>query len=260
MKAVFILLGSLLLMSCRQDETNTPDSSASQPTPTQAAATADQSSVPNALPGGALDVDCTHVGSGLGGPGYQFIVTCPGRSPAPSGEWAVVQKPGESGGVALTDAKGRQLDEIPELRDGMPFVIFWSPHSDWFFANHYLGSSQEQLRPFQILNGKAIQRDGVYLDAGRVMARKYPCLHDFQAAASGWKWSPDGRRIAMAVYARPDACHVETSPGIWEPRGKWEVLWMIGNVESGKIDPASVHVRKDGTAPFPTTGPYADFN
>lgn len=259
MKTATILLAITLMMGCQQ-EAGPSERAASQQKPTQAAAKAHPSLVPNAVPGGALDFDCSHVGSGLGGPGYQFIVTCPGKAVAPAGKWAVVQQPGDAGGVFLSGTNGKRLNNIPELRDGMPFVVYWSPRSDWFFANHYLGSSQEQLRPFQIVNGKAIHREAVYLDAGRVMARKYPCLKDFQAAASGWKWSPDGRRIAMAVYARPDACHVETSPGIWEPRGKWEVLWMIGDVETGKIDPASVRVRKDGTAPFPTDGPYANFN
>ncbi len=32
---------------------------------------------------------------------------------------------------------------------------------------------------------------------------------------------------------------------------------MIGDAETGRIDPASVRVRPNGTGPMPTDGPYA---
>jgi hypothetical protein len=201
------------------------------------------------------------VADGLGGPGYQFIATCPGKSFAPNGKWALVQKGGENGGVTLVDAKGGILDEIPNLTNAMPFVIMWSPRSNWFLANHYLGSGLERLRVFEIVNRTAIERSDIFADATREAVKKYPCLgRTAMVVASGWKWSSDGRRVAMTVYARPDSCLIIEPNGQWRPGGNWEVLWMIGDVETGKIDPTSVRVRKDGTAPFPTTGSYAAFN
>lgn len=214
--------------------------------------------LPSAYPRGALEVDCSHVADGLGGPGYQFIATCPGRAVAPNGQWAVEQVGREAGGVRLADADGRHLDEIPNLTDGMPFVLFWSPRSDWFFANHYQGSAKERLRVFQIVNRQAIERSAIFAEATRIAVERYPCLgRSATVYASGWRWSRDGRRIAMTVYSRPDACLVERGPDYWVPAGDWEVLWMIGDAESGRIDPASVRVRPSGIGPMPTDGPYA---
>lgn len=212
----------------------------------------------HAYPGGALDTDCSHVADGLGGSGYQFIATCPGRAVAPDARWAVVQREGEGGGIILVSEGERLLDEIPALTDAMPFVLYWSPDSTWFFANHYQGSSMERLRVFEIVNRTVVERSAVYAAAIRTAVARYPCLGRGAAVyASGWRWSRDGRRIAMTVYARPDACHVETRPGVWEPAGRWEVLWMIGDAETGRIDPASVRVRQDGVGAMPADGPYA---
>jgi len=213
---------------------------------------------PRIVPGGALDRDCSHVADGLGGPGYRFISGCPGRAASPDGRFAVSLSPQE--GAKLVDASGTLLGDIPNLSDAMPFVIFWSPRSNWFFANHYLGSGLERLRVFEIVNRTAIERSSMFAAATREMIAHYPCLgrHASVVVASGWRWSRDGRRIAMAVYARPDSCHAEVAPGLWEPQGRWETLWMIGDAESGQIDPASVRVRTD-SGPMPSDGPYAAF-
>jgi hypothetical protein len=155
--------------------------------------------------GGALDTDCSHVAGGLGGPGYQFIVDCPGRAHSPDRQFAVVQKGGAPRGeevaVFLADPAGRRLDDIAGLADGMPFVLFWSPRSTWFFANHYLGSGLERLRVFEIVNRTAVERSGAFAEATRAMVRRYPCLgRTATVHASGWKWSRDGRRIAMSEF------------------------------------------------------------
>lgn len=211
-----------------------------------------------AVPGGALDADCSHVAQGLGGPGYQFILTCPGRAESPDGRFAVVQKAGEEGGVFLSDGTGRELDEIASLKDGMPFVLFWSPRPHWFFVNHYLGSGLDRLRVFEIVNRTAIERSAVFAEATREMVRRYPCLgRRGTVDASGWRWSRDGRRIALLAYARPDACGEMDARGGWQPGPLWDPLWMIGDVATGRIDPASVRPRRNGLGPMPTDGPYA---
>lgn len=174
-----------------------------------------------------------------------------------------MQPNGEGGPfVMLEGPKGEELDSLPNLTNAMPFVLFWSPQSDWFFANHYEGSSLERLKVFQIVSRTAIEQSDVYADAVRQAIERYPCLGRRAAVhASGWKWSRNGRRIAMTVYARPDACLVDDRPrGSSHHAGNWEVLWMIGDVETGKIDPTSIRIRENGTAPFPTTGPYANFD
>jgi hypothetical protein len=218
--------------------------------------------LPQAYPGGAFDVDCSHVGKGLGGPGYQFIATCPVRSVAPNGRWAVEQTGGEAGGVSLTDAEGEPLDDLPQLMDGMPFVLFWSPRSDWFLVNHYQGSTMDQLRVFQIVNREAIERSAVFAEATRIMVERNPCLARAQSGrvyASGWRWSRDGRRIALVAYAHPAACipPVASRPGHEDE--DVETLWMIGEAASGRIDPASVRERPGGLGDMPADGPYAGF-
>jgi hypothetical protein len=203
---------------------------------------------------GALDMDCSHGGRQPEG-GYQFLSPCEGLAPSPDGAFAVARK--KEDGVVLVDARGRAQDDITALNDAMPFVVFWAPNSRWFFVNHYLGSDLERLRVFEIVNRVAIERSAVFAEATRVMLRHYPCLGiQGTIVASGWRWSRDSRRIALVAYARPDACVVERRPGVWRPAGDWEALWMIGDVESGRIDPASVRVRKDA-GPFPKDGPYA---
>jgi hypothetical protein len=216
-------------------------------------------SLPGAVPGGALDTDCSHVADGLGGPGYRFIATCPGRSLSPDRRFAVMQRGGKEGGaVFLADPAGRLLDDIPNLADAMPFVLLWSPRPNWFLANHYLGSSQERLRVFEIVNGAAIERSAILAEATRAMVRRYPCLgRGASIAASAWRWSRDGRRIAFVAYARPDACGERDERGEWRIGPDWDPLWMIGDAETGRIDPASVRVRRDGVGPMPADGPYA---
>lgn len=214
--------------------------------------------VPGARPGGALDTDCSHVADGLGGPGYQFIATCRGRSLSPDGRFAVDQRGGEQSQVFLTAPDGRLLDDIPALSDAMPFVLLWSPRPGWFFANHHLGSGQERLRVFEIVNRAAIERSSILAEASREIVRRYPCLaRSASIAASGWRWSRDGRRIALVAYARPDACGERDEQGGWRMGPDWHPLWMIGDAETGRIDPASVRVRGDGVGPMPEDGPYA---
>lgn len=213
-----------------------------------------------AYPGGAFDVDCSHVGRGLGGPGYQFILTCPGRSVAPNGRWAVEQKGGEPGGVSLADAEGKGLDDLPQLMDGMPFVLFWSPRSDWFFVNHYQGSSMEQLRIFQIVNREVVERSAVFAGAIRIMVDRNPCLARPESGtvfASGWRWSRDGRRIALVAYAHPAACIPPAANRAGRDDEEVETLWMVSDARSGRIDPASVRPRPGGVGAMPTDGPYA---
>ena len=241
---LFAALGSFLLIG-----TAAPSPSRGPPSPATGA------EIPFAR-GTALDTDCTHVGAD--GAGYRFIPTCPGRASSPSGRWAVVQGKGEQAGARLEDSAGGLLDELTALSDAMPFVVYWSAKSDWFFVNHYLGSGQDRLRVFEIVNRTAIERSSIFASATKIAVSRYPCLaRRAFVAASGWRWSRDGRRIAMLVYARSDACQVEGPPGEWRPTGQWESLWMIGEAETGRIDPASVRVRPDGVGPMPADGPYA---
>jgi hypothetical protein len=254
-RATAALFLTLLVGSAQVTGTATSRTEAAAPDAPTAASLREPSVA--AVPGGALDTDCAHVAGGLGGPGYQFIVGCPGRSESPDGRSAVVLRGGEGGGVILTGRDGRLQDEIPNLADAMPFVLFWSPRSNWFFANHYLGSGLDRLRVFEIVNGSAIERSAVFAEATKRMVRRYPCLgRGASIVASGWKWSRDGRRIAMIVYARPDSCGNFDAQGNWQVGPNWHRLWMIGDVESGRIDPASVRIRRDGE-PMPTDGPYA---
>jgi hypothetical protein len=154
-----------------------------------------------------------------------------------------------SGGVDLVGADGRILDDMPDLLDRLSANVVWSPRSDWFYVNHSPGTGMERLRVFQVVNNIVVERSSVFAEAARVMVSRYPCLsRGASVLASGRRWSRDGKSIALVAYARRDAC----SAG-----GEWQALWMIGDVETGRIDPASVRVRSGGIAPMPEDGAYA---
>jgi hypothetical protein len=202
----------------------------------------------------ALTEDCKAAGpQPLGG--FQFIEGCALRARAPDGRHAIGQAraKGESGAISLTE-NGKPVDTIPALDDGMPFVLFWSPRSAWFFANHYLGSGLDRLRVFELVNHAVVERSNLMAAATRAMVARYPCLRRHATVvASGWRWSRDGRRIVLVAYARPDACYVEGRRN----QARWEPLWMIGDPATGRIDPASLRVRKNGIGAMPKDGPYA---
>ena len=158
--------------------------------------------------------------------------------------------------MRLANAAGQPFDDLPAISDGMPFKLYWSPRSDWFFVNHYQGSSHERLRLFQVVNGAAVERSALFAEAARLMIARYPCLGQGALIfAAGAGWNRAGRKVAFYSYARPDACWVE---GAKRQTLGWATLAMIGDAESGRIDFASIREIADGQD-FPTDGPYAEF-
>lgn len=206
-----------------------------------------------------VDVDCDGVGREPGLSAYTFRPPCVGRSIAPNGRWGVEVVAG-TGTVRLGGPDGNSIDEIPSLANGMPFVLEWSPRSDWFFVNHSVGNGQERLRVFQIVNRSVVERSALFAEATAEMVRRYPCLGDAaRVRAAGHRWSGDGRRIAIAVYAPTDACLVQRGVGDFAITGQWEPLLMIGDAASGRIDPGSIRQRPGGNGPLPSDGAYAEF-
>ena len=203
--------------------------------------------------------DCSGVGLDRRTSSFAFVPGCKAEARSPNGMWGVSMESKEPGSIHLMDRSGRIADDLFALADAMPFSVTWSPNSRWFFANHYQGSSLDRLRVFEVTNWLAVERSAIFSEATRVAAERHPCLRSATIHSTGWKWSKDGRRLAMAVYARPDACLVEVRPGQFQPKGEWNVLWMVGDVETGRIDPASVRIRENGTAPFPAGAPYHEF-
>jgi hypothetical protein len=209
---------------------------------------------------GALDTDCGRDGTSNGG--YQFVGTCAGRAVSPDRRFAVVQRAyqDKQPPIVLQDARGRTLAELPSLSDDMPFVLFWAPGSRWFFVNHYQGSGLDRLRLFEMTGHRAVERPALMAAVARTMIARYPCLaRPGNVDASGWRWSKDGRRIALVAYARPDACLVGAGPNRTRSAGRWQSTWMIADAATSRIDPASIRVRKDGVGPLPRQGPYATF-
>ena len=206
-----------------------------------------------------LNLDCDGVGRQPGGSAYTFRPPCAGRSIAPNGRWGVEVIAG-TGNVRLGGPDGRTIDDIPSLTNDMPFVLEWSPRSDWFFVNHSVGNGEERLRVFQIVNRSVIERSALLAEATEEMVRRYPCLgNGAQVRVAGQRWSDDGRRIAFAAYAATNACLVERGAGDFAIAGEWEPLWMIGEAASGRIDPGSIRPRSGGSGALPSDGPYAAF-
>src|SRR5688572_18342076 len=175
------------------------------------------------LAGTVVDGGCRHSGTNADG-SVQFILTCPQTSRSPDGSWALVHTRSvgaeERYRVYVADAEGREVGDIPNLNDAMPFVLRWSPQPNWFFVNHYLGSSLERLRVFELVDHGLVERSDLLASATRVMVDRYPCLAKVTTVAvSGWRWGRDGRRVVMDAYVRPDTCLEQVGPNDWRPVG-----------------------------------------
>jgi hypothetical protein len=203
---------------------------------------------------GALQTECALGGTESDG-SYQFVATCAGRAPSPDGRFAVVQRAyqEEQPPIELEDANGRTLATLPALSDDMPFLISWSPDSHWFFANHHVGSFVDVLQVFEMVEGIAVERPAV-VDAAVAIARnRYPCLQPGMVLPNGARWIGENK-VVLVTISRSDACSGDYGgqPGEWEP------LWMIGDLTTGAIEPASIRVAADeGGLKIPEDGPYA---
>lgn len=198
---------------------------------------------------GALQIDCDLGGKGAGG-GYQFVATCAGRAVSPDQRLAIVQRAYDDAQppIELQDAAGRTLATLPSLSDDMPFAVFWSPTSRWFFVNHHVGSFMDVMQVFEVVDGKAVERPALPAQAARIATRRYPCLPRNAVLPNGARWTRDGRAIVLVTISRPDACET----------GKWEPLWMIGQADGGGVDAKSIRVQPDDRPlSAPEDGPYA---
>ncbi len=202
---------------------------------------------------GALQTDCGLVG-GRGDGAYQFVATCAGRAPSPDARFAVVQKAyeDEQPPIEFQDAQGRVLVTLPSLSDDMPFSVWWSLNSRWFFVNHHVGSFMDVLQVFEIVGQTAIERPALVQSAVKIATSRYPCLPPDQVLPNGARWTRDGRGIVLVTVSRPNACEMSGRPG------RWRSLWMIGDVDSGRVSSASIRVAPDDKPMrTPTDGPYA---
>jgi hypothetical protein len=212
----------------------------------------------------ALDDDCSHGGL-LPSGATQFVGGCAGIAWSRDRRYAVRQdkrvgQDAEGATVLLVGRRNEPWDDISALGDDMPFVVKWSPKSRWFYVNHYLGSGQDRLRLFEVVNHSAVEQSGIYADAIRAMVARYPCLaRHATVVASAWRWSHDGNKLLLVAYTRPDACAAEPGQRIVGEAGDWDPLWMIGDVRTGRIDRASIRMRSKDTGPPPKDGPFAQF-
>ncbi|MDF7775048.1 hypothetical protein P1X14_07310 [Sphingomonas sp. AOB5] len=203
---------------------------------------------------GAFQTDCRLGGEQTEG-SYQFVVECPGKAWSPDRRFAVVQRPyrQKQPVVELQDARGRTLTRFPTLTDEMPFTVHWAPNSRRFFVNHYVGSSMSVLRVFEIVGQRAVERRALPDAAVRIATRRYPCLPPHQVLPNGARWTRDSQRIVLVTISRPDACG-----DFYQPRGDWQSLWMIGDMATGRIDPASIRVDRGNTGlTMPRDGAYS---
>lgn len=202
----------------------------------------------------ALDANCADVGGDVKH-GYQFIVTCAGRSYSPDRRYSIVQRAynERQPQIEVRDARGRTIATLKSLSDDMPFRVFWSRDSRWFFVNHHVGSFMDVMQLFEIVGGSVVERDALVRSAVRTATRRFPCLPSRGVLPNGGRWLPDGRRIVLVTISRPGACADST-----RHRRDWKPLWMIGDARTGRIDPQSVRIaRGDGELREPRNGPYA---
>lgn len=179
--------------------------------------------------------------------GYRFLPRCHGQAPSFDRRYYVVKNAGLGTGVGLVrGGGGESLGDLAALDTGQPFVIFWSPVDHRFFANQRLGGT-EGFRLFTAHAGDVSEDTRLDQAARNALLARRPCLSSDDVAVSGIRWAADGRRIALLVYARIEACG-----GL----GNWRPLWMIGDSRTGSIEPTSIRTRH-GRSPLPADGPYA---
>ena len=180
--------------------------------------------------------------------GYGFLPRCPGQAPAFDRRYYIVKNAGIGTGVGLVrGGSGESLADLAALDTGAPFTLFWSPVDHRFFANQRPEGGRERFHLFAVRADGLVARPALGIAAGKVLRTRRPCLTDDDIAVSGLRWSRDGRRIALLVYARREGCG---------GTGNWHLLWMIGDSQTGQIDPQSIRVRR-GRSPLPADGPYA---
>jgi hypothetical protein len=205
---------------------------------------------------GALQTDCDLGGVQSDG-SYQFVATCAGRSRSPDGRFAIVQKAYRENQppIELQDSEGRIVGRLLSLSDDMPFSVSWAPNSRWFFVNHHVGSFMDRLQIFQIMGNSVAERRGLAKAAVRVATKRFPCLPPEMVLPNGIRWAPDSRRIVLITISAPYACKE-----FGRHPGTFHSLWMIGNIETGRIDRPSIRVQVDDQPlRMPRDGPYSHF-
>ena len=153
--------------------------------------------------GPVLSLDCDGVGREPGASAYTFRPPCAGRSIAPNRRWGV-EAIADTGAVRLAGPDGRTIDDIATLADAMPFVLEWSPRSDWFFVNHSLGGGHERLRLFQIVNRSVVERSA-------------PALNPSGSNSAAWSWFPSSvtlHRPRATAYSKAHRAMREHAPRV----------------------------------------------
>jgi hypothetical protein len=180
--------------------------------------------------------------------GYRFLPACYGHAPSFDGAYLVVKNAGRLKGVGLVrGGSGKSLDDLSALDDGAPFVLFWSPANHRFFANQQRDEGMERLRLFEVRGDRIAETPALADAASEVLRAARACLDTDDVMVSGVRWSDDGRRVVLLAYGRREACGGS---------GSWRRLWMIGDITTGRIDPASIRPHR-ARQPLPSDGPYA---
>lgn len=180
--------------------------------------------------------------------GYRFTSLCRGQAPSFDRHYYVVKNAGLGTGVGVVrGGSGESIADLGLLDTGAPFTLFWSPTEYRFFANQRPQGDRERFHLFEMRRDRVVESHALDDAAREVLRTRRPCLTDDDVAVSGLRWSRDGGRIALLVYARREGCG---------GTGNWQLLWMIGDSRTGRIDPQSIRLRR-GRVPLPADGPYA---
>lgn len=189
---------------------------------------------------GALTTDCKAGGFNRQHTVYQFVATCPGRAPSPDGRLAVVQHAyrDRQPPIELQDARGKTLARLTTLSDDMPFAVLWSPDGRWLAVNHHAGSFMDELRLFEVVRQRIVERRTLVIAAKRQAVSRYRCLKPDAVLPSAMRWSKDSRHLVIVTISSPYACSENAKAGDWWP------LWMIGDAVTGRVDTNSVRADK----------------
>jgi hypothetical protein len=114
--------------------------------------------------------------------------------------------------IFIEDSDGNPIGPVPDLADGMPYVLVWSPRADWFLVSHHVGSFMDRPEVFEITPAGIVKHDQ-FAHAAAVEARRlYPCMPEVDSLQRDWLhgwtygWSRDGTKIAWRFTTRLDIC------------------------------------------------------
>ena len=122
----------------------------------------------------------------------------------------------------------------------------WSARSDWFLVNHYQRLDHGAAAGLPDRQWSMVSERSACSRRDQDHEVRYGRLRRSGAVyASGWRWSRDGRRIAVRHLCSYGGLPGRARRGQFDfGRGDWEPHWIDRRGGTGALDPAATRVRR----------------